>query len=54
MQQQRNKKFLDIGKQKAFNIFSGEKDWIDKEKFLQKFKMFQYILKKNIFWFLLL
>ena len=36
--EQRKNKFLNIGTQKPFNIFLKEGDWINKEKFFQKFK----------------
>ena len=45
--EQRKNKFLNIGTQKSFNIFSKEGDWIDKGKFLQKFKDFLLKQKKK-------
>ena len=36
--EERKNKFLNIGTQKSFNIFSKDGDWIGKEKFLQKVK----------------
>ena len=43
----RKNKFLNIGTQKSFNIFSKEVDWTDKGKFLQKFKEFLLKHKKK-------
>jgi len=40
-------KFLNIGIQRSFNIFSREGDWIDKGKFLQGFKDFLLKHKKK-------
>ena len=45
--EQRRNKFLNIGTQKSFNIFSKEGDWINKGKFLQGFKDFLLKHKKK-------
>tara|TARA_Y100000590_G_scaffold445239_1_gene577076 strand:- start:793 stop:1890 length:1098 start_codon:yes stop_codon:yes gene_type:complete len=46
--EQRKEKFLKIGKQKAFTIFSNEKDWIAKENFFTSTKEFIFKFKKEI------
>ena len=46
--EQRKNKFLSIGTQKRFNIFSTEGDWINKEKFFQKFENIFLKFKKHL------
>ena len=53
--EQRKNKFLNIGTQKSFSIFSGEENWLSKEKFLEKLKnIFMKKNKKSILIFFLL
>ena len=54
--EERKNKFLNIGTQKSFNIFSKDGDWIGKEKFLQKVKdvLFKHKTKFIIAFFLII
>jgi len=53
--EERKNKFLNIGTQKSLGVFLKDGDWIDKEKFLQKFKeAFSKYKKKFIVAFFLM
>ena len=46
--EQRKEKFLNIGKRKAFTIFSKERDWIVKDNFFVFVKNFLFTFKKEL------
>ncbi len=50
---QRKNKFLEIGKQKAFSVFSKDREWISKDNFLLLFKKNLLRFKKELIVFFL-
>jgi acetyl-CoA carboxylase carboxyl transferase subunit alpha len=47
--EQRKEKFLNIGKQKSFNVFSNQFDWIKEDSFFASIKQFIFKFKKGLF-----
>ena len=52
--QQRKEKFLNIGKQKSFKVFSSESGWITKNNFFTNVKVFLFRFKKELIIFAVL
>ena len=46
--EQRKKKFLNIGKQKSFTVFSQANKWVEKNNFLINTKEFLFKFKKEL------